>query len=87
MDAGVGTSVAIGRYGHAMPGCRKFDASSLPSNPPRRIELRRYIQRNVRAPRAANDNRRTGSARRWYWIAAVGAMPTIGLLAMLSTLL
>ncbi len=70
-----------------MPGCRKIDAVSLPVLPPRRVELRRFVKRGARPPRAANDNRRVGSRRSWYWMLVVGAMPTLGLLAILSTLL
>lgn len=70
-----------------MPGCRKINAASPPTNPPRRAELRRFVRRGVRAPRAANDNRRAGSRRSLYWMLVAGAMPTLGLLAVLSTLL
>jgi hypothetical protein len=70
-----------------MPGCRKFDAASLPQTPPRRVELRRYVRHHVRPPRAANDNRRAGPSHAWYWVLVVGAMPTLGLIAALSALL
>ena len=70
-----------------MPGCRKIDAASPPTILPRRVELTRFVRRGVRAPRAANDNRRTGSRRSLYWMLLFGAMPTVGLLAALSTLL
>lgn len=70
-----------------MPGCRKFDAASRSPVPSHRVELRRYVRRNVRPPRAANDNRRTGLPHAWYWVLVVGAMPTLGLIAALSALL
>ena len=70
-----------------MPGCRKLDTESSISHPPRRIELRRYVRRGAKAPRASNDNRRPGRVHAWYWALIVGAMPTLGLLAMLSTLM
>lgn len=73
-----------------MPGCRKFDATSLPPVPPPRVELQRYVRqgrRAQRAPRAANDNRRLTAPSGWYWAIVVGAMPTLGLLVALSTLL
>ncbi|MCJ2134325.1 hypothetical protein MKK69_09705 [Methylobacterium sp. J-026] len=52
-----------------------------------RDELRRHVQRGGRTPRASNDNRRAGTNRNWYWVLLVGAMPTLGLLAVLSTLI
>ncbi|WP_342109048.1 hypothetical protein [Methylobacterium sp. SI9] len=52
-----------------------------------RDELRRHIYRGGRPPRANNDNRRAGVSRGWYWALVVGAMPTIGLLALLSALI
>ncbi|MDP4003225.1 hypothetical protein [Methylobacterium sp. NEAU K] len=52
-----------------------------------RIELRRYVRRSAKAPRASNDNRRPGRIHAWYWVFVVGAMPTLGLLAVLSTLI
>lgn len=70
-----------------MPGCRKINAASPPTIPPRRVELRRFVRRGTRAPRAANDNRRAGSRRSFYWLLLAGAMPTLGLLAALSTFL
>lgn len=70
-----------------MPGCRKISDASLPTIPPRRVELRRFVRRGMRMPRAANDNRRAGSRRSFYWMLVIGAMPTLGLLAVLSTLL
>ncbi len=70
-----------------MPGCRKFDAASLPPAPPRRVELERFVQRTRRVPRPANDNRRNIGPSTWYWAVIVGAMPTLGLLLALSTLL
>ena len=70
-----------------MPGCRKFDAASLPPTPPQRVELQRYVRTGRRAPRAANDNRRLSAPSGWYWAIVVGAMPTVGLLLALSTLL
>jgi len=70
-----------------MPGCRKFDAASLPPPPPRRVELKRYVQQTRRVPRPANDNRRNIAPSTWYWAVIVGAMPTLGLLVALSTLL
>ncbi len=70
-----------------MPGCRKFDAASLPSNPPQRVDLQRYVRHARRAPRPANDNRRNLAPSTWYWAVLVGAMPTLGLLVALSTLL
>ncbi len=45
------------------------------------------MKRGARAPRPANDNRRVGTNPSWYWALIVGAMPTLGLLAILSTLL
>lgn len=70
-----------------MPGCRKFDAASLPPALPRRVELQRYVRTGRRAPRAANDNRRLSAPSGWYWAIVVGAMPTVGLLVALSTFL
>lgn len=57
------------------------------SHPRGRVELRRYVYRGGRVPRACNDNRRAGARHAWYWVLAAGAMPTLGLLAMLSQLL
>ncbi|MFC6746111.1 hypothetical protein ACFQFG_16235 [Methylobacterium persicinum] len=54
------------------------------------MELQRYVRqgrRAQRAPRAANDNRRLSAPSGWYWAIVVGAMPTVGLLVALSTLL
>lgn len=70
-----------------MPGCRKFDAASLPPNPLRRVELEQYVRHTRRVPRPANDNRRNVGPSHWYWAVIVGAMPTLGLLVALSTLL
>lgn len=70
-----------------MPGCRKLDTGSYSSHPRMRDELRRHIYRGGRPPRANNDNRRAGVSRGWYWALVVGAMPTIGLLALLSALI
>lgn len=70
-----------------MPGCRKLDTESSTSQPRMRIELRRYVRRSAKAPRASNDNRRPGRIHAWYWVFVVGAMPTLGLLAVLSTLI
>jgi len=70
-----------------MPGCRKLDTASSTSHPRSRIELRRYVRRGAKAPRACNDNRRPGFVPSWYWVLVAGAMPTLGLLAMLSTLI
>lgn len=70
-----------------MPGCRKFDAASLPPAPPQRVELQRYVRTGRRAPRPANDNRRLSAPSGWYWVVVVGAMPTVGLLVALSALL
>jgi hypothetical protein len=52
-----------------------------------RVELQRYVRRGARPPRACNDNRRARAGHRWYWVLLVGAMPTLGLLAMLSSLI
>ncbi len=52
-----------------------------------RVELRRYVCRGVKPPRASNDNRRAGAGYGWYWVLVAGAMPTLGLLAMLSSLI
>ncbi|SDA26916.1 hypothetical protein SAMN02799622_03909 [Methylobacterium sp. UNC378MF] len=57
------------------------------SHPRGRVELRRYVNRGGRVPRACNDNRRAGAHPAWYWALVAGAMPTLGLLAMLSTFL
>lgn len=70
-----------------MPGCRKIDAASLPSPQPRRVELTHYVRQGRRVPRPANDNRRNLAPSTWYWAILVGAMPTLGLLLALSTLL
>ncbi|GJD34261.1 hypothetical protein [Methylobacterium aerolatum] len=70
-----------------MPGCRKFDAASLPPTLPRRVELQRYVRHVRRGPRPANDNRRNLAPSTWYWAVIVGAMPTLGLLVALSALL
>ncbi|MGH1589438.1 hypothetical protein ACRBEV_15135 [Methylobacterium phyllosphaerae] len=70
-----------------MPGCRKLETGSSISHPRGRVELRRYVGRGGKVPRACNDNRRAGPTYAWYWVLAAGAMPTLGLLAMLSTLL
>jgi hypothetical protein len=67
-----------------MPGCRKLDTGSSTQHPRLRVELRRYVKRGGRVPRACNDNRRPGGSVAWYWVFAAGAMPTIGLLAVLS---
>ncbi|MFB0492382.1 hypothetical protein ABIE45_004968 [Methylobacterium sp. OAE515] len=52
-----------------------------------RVELRRYVCRGAKPPRACNDNRRPGIGHAWYWVLAAGVMPTLGLLAMLSSLI
>lgn len=70
-----------------MPGCRKFDAASPPPSPPHRVELERYVRLVRRAPRPANDNRRASAPSGWYWAIVVGAMPTVGLIMALATLL
>jgi hypothetical protein len=70
-----------------MPGCRKLDTGSSSSHPQVRVELRRYVCRGARPPRASNDNRRPGIAHAWYWVLAAGVMPTLGLLAVLSSLI
>ncbi|MET0369459.1 MAG: hypothetical protein ABW058_14945 [Methylobacterium sp.] len=49
--------------------------------------MQRYVRTGRRAPRAANDNRRLRAPSGWYWAIVVGAMPTVGLLVALSTLL
>ncbi|MCJ2026516.1 MULTISPECIES: hypothetical protein [unclassified Methylobacterium] len=49
--------------------------------------MQRYVRTGRRAPRAANDNRRLSAPSGWYWAIVVGAMPTVGLLVALSTLL
>ena len=82
-----GTLLGFGRYVFAMPGCRKLDTESSTSHPHMRVELRRYVRRGAKAPRASNDNRRPGGVPSWYWVLVAGAMPTLGLLAMLSTLI
>jgi len=82
-----GTLPGLGRCDYAMPGCRKLDTESSTSHPRSRIELRRYVRRGAKAPRASNDNRRPGGVPSWYWVLVAGAMPTLGLLAMLSTLI
>jgi hypothetical protein len=70
-----------------MPGCRKIDAASLSPTPPRRVELEHFVRHTRRVPRPANDNRRNIGPSHWYWAIIVGAMPTLGLLVALSTLL
>ncbi|MGH1575381.1 hypothetical protein ACRAWG_38080 [Methylobacterium sp. P31] len=57
------------------------------SHPRRRTDLRRYVRRGGKAPRASNDNRRAGGGHAWYWVLVAGAMPTLGLLAMLSAVI
>jgi hypothetical protein len=83
----LGTPGSLARCVSAMPGCRSLITGTLTSHPRPRVELRRYICRGAKVPRACNDNRRAGVSHAWYWVLVVGAMPTLGLLAILSSLL
>lgn len=70
-----------------MPGCRKLDtASSIPVSRGR-VELSAYVRHRVRPPRATNDNRRARRAHPWRWAILIGAVPVVGLMAALSTLI
>lgn len=70
-----------------MPGCRKLDtASSIPASRGR-VDLSAYVRHRGRAPRAMNDNRRVRAAHPWRWALLIGAVPVVGLMAALSTLI
>ncbi|MFD0934037.1 hypothetical protein [Methylobacterium trifolii] len=46
-----------------------------------------YVRLRARPPRPANDNRSAAREHFWHWALIIGAMPTIGLVMALSSLL
>ena len=67
-----------------MPVCRR--PVDLPIRFPeqRRVKLSRYVVTRRVPPRAANDNRRPWATQAWQWGLALGAVPTLTGLLLLS---
>ena len=82
-----GTGRLRRRYRSVMPGCRKLDTAS--SNPASRgrVDVSAYVRHRMRPPRATNDNRRVNGHSTWRWAVLIGAVPAVGLMVALSTLL